>query len=154
MRLLVIAFLVVAQTPDNLKPPLTEKLAFTAHATGDQIYTCDGANWTFTSPEAKLFDKTGRQIGSHFAGPTWESFDGSRVIGRAVANVTPDAHSIPWLLLAAANHEGSGVMSNVLSIQRLNTKGGKAPASGCDASHKGEKASVHYTADYLFFTKN
>lgn len=103
-------------------------------------------------PDAKLSDESGKQLGSHFAGPTWEWSDGSRVVGRAVANATPDPDSIPWLLLTATEHQGNGVMKNVSSIQRLSTKGGKAPAGGCDASHKGEETRSHYTAVYYFYT--
>jgi hypothetical protein len=138
--------------PDNLKPPSNEVLAYKAQATGDQVYTCDGSGWVLTKPDAKLFAESGKQIGSHFAGPTWEWSDGSRVVGRPVANATPDPDSIPWLLLTATDHQGSGPMSHVLSIQRLSTKGGKAPALGCDASHKGDEARSHYTAVYFFYT--
>jgi len=138
--------------PDNLKPPATEKLARQAHAAGDQIYSCDGSKWVLTGPEAKLYDESGKQIGTHFAGPTWEWFDGSRVTGRAVANATPDPDSIPWLLVTAVNHLGEGAMKQVSSIQRLSTKGGKAPATGCDEPHKGEKTRSHYTAIYYFYT--
>jgi hypothetical protein len=137
--------------PDNLKPPSNETLLLQAHATGDQIYVCDGATWTFSKPDAKLFDKSGKQIGTHFAGPTWESSDGSRVTGKAVANATPDPDSVPWLLLQAAGHQGEGVTTKVTSIQRLSTKGGKAPAGGCDTQHKGQEVRSHYTADYLFY---
>jgi hypothetical protein len=42
-------------------------------------------------------------------------------------------------------------MKNVSSIQRLQTRGGKAPANGCDASHKGEQAGISYTAEYYFY---
>ena len=139
--------------PDNLKPPATEKLARQAHAKGDQIYSCDGSSWVLSGPDAKLFDETGKQVGSHFAGPTWEWTDGSRVVGRAVANATPDPDSIPWLLLTATDHQGDGVMKQVSSIQRLSTKGGKAPSTGCDESHKGEMARAHYTAVYRFYTR-
>jgi hypothetical protein len=142
----------VPSVPDNLKPPATERLARQAHAEGDQIYTCDGSNWVLTGPDAKLFDETGKQVGSHFAGPTWEWSDGSRVVGRAIANATPDRDSIPWLLLTATDHQGKGVMQEVSSIQRLSTKGGKASATGCDESHKGEKTRAHYTALYFFYT--
>ena len=140
--------------PDNLKPPATEKLARQAHAEGDQIYTCDGSSWTLVGPDAKLFDESGKQTGSHFAGPTWEWSDGSRVMGRAVANATRDPDSIPWLLLTATDHQGDGVMKQVSSIQRLSTKGGKAPATGCDAAHKGDKTRVHYTAVYYFYARS
>lgn len=138
--------------PDNLKPPANETLALQARAAGDQVYVCDGSTWVLSGPDAKLLGESGKQVGSHFKGPTWEWSDGSRVIGRAVANATPDPDSIPWLLLTAAQHEGEGVMKNVSSIQRLSTKGGKAPASGCDAPHKGDETRSHYTAVYCFYT--
>jgi FtsP/CotA-like multicopper oxidase with cupredoxin domain len=100
---------------------------------------------------AQLFDEAGRKIGSHFAGPTWRWSDGSQVTAKPVANATPDPESIPWLLLTATNHTGDGVMKNVSSIQRLQTKGGKAPANGCDESHRGAQARVPFTADYYFY---
>ena len=138
--------------PDNLKPPEGASLILQANAAGDQIYVCDGSSWTFSKPDARLFDEAGKQIGTHFAGPTWEHSDGSRVMGKAVANATPDPDSIPWLLLEAKGHEGSGLLSTVTSIQRIETKGGKAPAEGCDAAHKGQETRAHYTATYLFYS--
>ena len=142
-----------ADAPDNLKPPANETRVAQAKAVGDQIYTCDGSSWVFARPEAKLLDESGGQIGSHFAGPTWEWSDGSRVVGRHVANATPDPNSIPWLLLTAIDHQGEGAMKQVTSIQRLATKAGKAPSLGCDASHKGEEARSHYTAVYYFYKR-
>jgi hypothetical protein len=139
--------------PDNLKPPAAEKLAREARASGDQIYRCDGTGWVLTGPDAKLFDDAGKQIGLHFAGPTWEWSDGSRVTGRPIANATPDGDSIPWLLLTATDHHGDGVMKDVSSIQRISTKGGKSPAAGCDESHKGAEARSHYTAVYNFYVR-
>jgi hypothetical protein len=138
--------------PDNLKLPANETLALQARGAGDQVYTCDGSTWILSGPDAKLLDKSGKQVGSHFAGPTWEWSDGSRVMGRPVANAAPDPASIPWLLLTATQHEGEGVMKNVSSIQRLSTKGGKPPIIGCDVSHKGEETRSHYTAVYYFYT--
>jgi hypothetical protein len=137
--------------PDNLKPPAGAKLLLHLHAAGDQVYTCDGHAWVFSRPDAKLFDDSGNPAGSHFAGPTWEYADHSRVVGKPVANATPDTESIPWLLLRATDHQGEGMMQHVTSIQRVSTKGGKAPAEGCDAQHKGQEARSHYTADYLFY---
>jgi hypothetical protein len=137
--------------PEELKPPAGEELVLRAMASGDQIYTCDGSKWTLSGPDAKLSDEAGREVGSHFSGPTWRWSDGSRVTGKPVANATPNPESIPWLLLKATGHEGDGAMKNVSSIQRLHTKGGKAPASGCTASRKEEKMRIHYTADYYFY---
>jgi hypothetical protein len=144
------------QVPQPLHPPVDQKLVFELVGKGDQIYVCkaDGGqfSWALKAPEARLFDKDGKAFGKHFAGPSWEANDGSRVTGKAVANVaSPDADSIPWLLVNVIGHEGEGVMSRVTTIQRLQTKGGKAPASGCDAGHVGEEVRRAYSAEYLFY---
>jgi hypothetical protein len=144
------------QLPKELQPPANEQLLLQVHAKGDQIYTCKvgGAQfmWVLKAPEARLTDKSGKPFGKHFAGPSWEANDGSRVTGKAVANApSPDADSIPWLLVTVATHSGEGVLARVTSIQRVNTKGGKAPASGCDAAHAGQEERAPYSADYVFF---
>jgi hypothetical protein len=144
------------QLPQALQAPANEELVVQVHAKGDQIYSCkvDGpqAGWTLKAPDAQLFDKDGKAFGKHFAGPSWEASDGSRVVGKAAANVpSPDSDSIPWLLVKVVSHAGEGVLARVSSIQRINTKGGKAPASGCDAAHAGQEVRVAYSADYLFF---
>jgi len=153
----VLSFSVAAQqVPPEIQPPAGEHLLFQVHAKGDQIYSCkgDGAQftWTLKAPDAQLFDKDGRPFGKHFAGPSWEAKDGSRVTGKARPNPpSPDPDSIPWLLITIISHDGNGVLSPATSIQRLNTKGGKAPASGCDASHVGQEYRAAYEADYLFY---
>jgi hypothetical protein len=144
------------QVPPQLQPPVGEQLLLQVHAKGDQVYICkEGAtefSWGLKAPDAQLFDKDGKPFGKHFAGPSWEANDGSRVTGKAVANVpSPDADSIPWLLVNIVSHEGTGALSRATTIQRLNTKGGKAPGSGCDASHAGQEIRVPYSADYLFY---
>jgi len=144
------------QVPQQLQPPTNEQLLLQVHAKGDQIYTCksDGAQlaWTLKAPDAQLFDKDGKPFGKHFAGPSWEANDGSRVTGKAVANApSPDPDSVPWLLVHIISRDGSGVLSRATTIQRLNTKGGKPSASGCDASHVGQEVRVPYSADYLFY---
>ena len=144
------------QVPQALQAPANEELVVQVHAKGDQIYSCkaDGPKpgWTLKAPEAQLFAEDGKAFGKHFAGPSWEASDGSRVVGKAAANVpSPNADSIPWLLVKVVSHAGEGVLAKVSSIQRINTKGGKAPASGCDAAHAGQDVRVAYSADYLFF---
>jgi hypothetical protein len=151
------SFSLAAQpVPQQLQPPASEQLLLQVYAKGEQIYTCKEDvtqyTWTLKAPDAQLFDKDGKPFGKHFAGPSWEANDGSRVTGKAVANVpSPDADSIPWLLVSVVSHEGSGVLSRTTSIQRLNTKGGKAPAAGCDSAHAGKELRVPYSADYLFY---
>jgi Protein of unknown function (DUF3455) len=136
--------------------PAGNQLAFSFDATGVQIYTCQttatGYAWAFQAPEATLFDARGRNVGSHYAGPTWQYKDGSQVVGTKVAAVTPDATSIPWLLLQASSHTGQGKFAPVTYIQRLDTGGGLAPsAATCGASNVGEIARVDYVATYYFF---
>jgi hypothetical protein len=153
----VLSFSTAAQQiPQQLQPSANEQLLFQVHGKGDQIYVCqEGATqfvWGLKAPDAQLFDKDGKLFGKHFAGPSWEANDGSRVTGKAVANVpSPDADSIPWLLVDIMSHDGSGVLSRATTIRRLNTKGGKAPASGCDSVHAGQEVRVPYSADYLFY---
>jgi len=137
--------------PQNLEPPVGQHLRAHAHASGQQIWICDGSKWILRGPDAKLFDEAGHQVGSHFIGPTWRWSDGSQVTGRTVASAAPDPESIPWLLLTAIGHRGDGVMKNVSSIQRLQTRGGKAPAKGCEPSQMGKETRISYTAVYYFY---
>ena len=141
--------------PADLKPPAGAKLVLEAHAKGDQIYTCTQQNgqyaWTLKAPDAQLFDTHGKVIGRHFAGPSWELSDKSAVTGKMLAHAdAPDKDAIPWLLVGVVDHSGSGQLSGVTHIQRLNTKGGKAPA-GCDASSAGKETRSAYTASYYFY---
>jgi hypothetical protein len=139
-----------------------------AAASGTQDYACtavaiDGGTdyqWVLTGPEADLADCRGTAIGKHFAAggdagaPEWMTMaDSSYVIGKKKAAVTPDggAASIPWLLLQAVDHGGTGVLSTVTYVQRVNTKNGLAPATGCDMGAEGTTTKVSYTADYYFF---
>jgi hypothetical protein len=148
-----------ADVPANLKPPSDQHLAFRGHATGSQIYVCQSsANgnpqfaWGLSGPEATLTDDNGKEIAKHFAGPTWQSNDGSLVKGKVISQAAQDPNSIAWLMLTAVDHSGTGIMSNVSTIQRINTSGGKAPSGGCDAEHQGENLRVDYTADYYFYS--
>jgi hypothetical protein len=146
-----------AQVPDNLKPPASEKIALKARGEGLQIYTCAAGNnpetysWTLKKPQADLFDDQGKKIGTHYAGPTWEALDGSKVVGQVEQKADSPAHSIPWLLLKAKSNEGQGLLSKVSFIQRVKTEGGVAPQTGCDREHAGAEKSVKYQADYLFY---
>jgi hypothetical protein len=146
--------------PEALKAPAGQVLALSARAAGVQIYACTADkddptrfSWTLKAPEAALRDKSGQPLGKHYAGPTWEATDGSKVIGDVVAkDAGPDPAAIPWLLLRAKSTSGTGVFSAVASIQRLRTVGGKAPANGCDQAQSGKETRVPYSAEYLFYT--
>src|SRR5579863_8257202 len=79
------------EMPKELQPPASEHIVVQVHAKGDQVYTCnaDGGKfaWTLKAPDAQLFYKGGKPFGRHFEGPSWEAKDGSRVTGKAAANV-------------------------------------------------------------------
>ncbi len=147
--------------PDAVKVSSSEHLILTAKARGVQIYVCKASkddptkyDWAFKAPEADLFDAQGKKIGHHFAGPTWKSTDGSLVVGTLKGHAqSPDANAIPWLLVSAKSHEGTGVFSTVTSIQRLETTGGKAPTS-CTSADAGKELRVPYTATYYFYAKS
>lgn len=134
----------------------TKSPAIQAFAKGDQIYTCAASNstyaWALKAPDATLHDAKGKVIGKHFAGPSWQANDGSIVVGEPL-NVSPSPNpgAVAWLVLHAKSHSGSGEMANVAYIVRMQTEGGVAPASGCDASHADTEVRVPYSAVYLFF---
>src|SRR4051794_32255322 len=145
--------------PANLMPPASSVLLFELRAQGVQIYACetdpnDASSfvWTFQAPEADLLNARGEVVGHHFAGPTWQGQDGSAVVGTVLERAdAPDTGAIPWLLLEAMDHAGSGVFSTVTHIQRLDTSGGVAPSEGCDEAHAGTETREPYEATYAFF---
>jgi hypothetical protein len=144
--------------PEKLAAPATEEVILRVHATGSQIYVCQAGSdqksaWTLKAPEAELFDAGGKSVGRHYAGPTWKHNDGSEVSGKVAARQdSPDSDAIPWLLLTAAGHAGSGILSRVTMIQRIHTKGGQPPAAAsCDDAHRGDESKSAYSADYYFY---
>jgi len=141
--------------PANLAAPANETLARTLWAEGVQIYECRAGSagaapaWVFVAPDASLRTADGVLVGHHYAGPTWEAGDGSKVVGAVKAKVdSPDAGAIPWLLLATHSTGKPGLFANVTSIQRVATAGGAMPATGCDSTSVGQQAKVPYKAQY------
>ncbi len=147
--------------PASLAAPADETLQRTLDASGVQIYECrakagdaSATEWAFVAPEAQLFDANGLPVGKHYAGPTWESADGSKVVGAVKAKAdAPEAGAIPWLLLATHSTGGAGAFANVTSVQRVATSGGVAPAAGCSASTLGQQVRVPYKAQYTQYAK-
>ncbi|MEP6506292.1 MAG: DUF3455 domain-containing protein [Betaproteobacteria bacterium] len=142
--------------PESLRAPAGESLLRTLQADGVQIYECrakeadaSAAEWVFVAPEARLVDDQGTLVGRHYAGPTWEAGDGSKVVGTVRAKIdAPQAGTIPWLLLATRSTGKPGLFAKVSSIQRVATSGGAMPATGCDKAAVGQVARVPYKAEY------
>jgi Protein of unknown function (DUF3455) len=145
--------------PDIIQVPTGQTKLLSVAATGDQIYTCQAKSdrpneyaWTLKAPEAKLLNSQGEQVGTHYGGPSWEMADGSIVVGELSQKVdAPEADAIPWLLVRIKSHEGEGLLSQANWIQRVNTAGGKAPATGCDRANQNQEVRVGYSADYYFY---
>jgi hypothetical protein len=150
-----------AQTPADITPPAGNKAVLTLSATGDLTYECKAAAdkpdtfaWTFVGPNAKLWDAAGKEAGRYYAGPTWESLDGSKVTGKQSAVAPGATGAIPLQLVQATPSRGDGILSGVTYVQRLKTVGGVAPATpACTSSNAGAKTAVPYSADYVFFKK-
>ena len=142
--------LAIAALPD-------ETIALKLHAVGMQLYECkpgtDGKlAWTFTAPQATLMSADGKVVGHHGAGPSWELDDGSAITGKAVANAPgTNANDIPWLKLEVADRKGSGKLSDVTTVQRINTVGGILKDT-CDRPGAGR--GMPYAADYVFLKKS
>jgi hypothetical protein len=132
-----------------------QTLVAIVHAEGAQVYECkaDTAGklaWQFREPIATLL-AGGKTVGRHYAGPNWELADGSGVVGK-VAGRAPGASAtdIPLLKLEVTAQRGSGQLTDVTTVQRLNTRGGAADGV---CARAGAFLSVPYSAEYTFFRK-
>jgi hypothetical protein len=140
--------------PDAIAAP-GETTVLSVHAEGAQIYDCkagpDGKlAWAFREPIATLI-ADGKTVGRHYAGPNWEDNDGSAVTGK-VAGSAPGAtaNDIPWLKLDVVAHRGKGILSDVTTVQRIKTVGGKLDGP-CDKA--GSTGAMPYSAEYVFLRK-
>lgn len=164
--------------PTNIQVPAGNKLFFVGQAVGTQNYVClpadGGVKFILFTPQATLF-KEGEEVTTHYFSPNpaengtiraaWQhSRDTSTVWGKVAdgnsssdpAYVAPGA--IPWLLVTIVGAQngptGGDKLTGTTYIQRVNTAGGVAPATGCASSTDiGNKAFVPYTTDYYFYKK-
>ena len=163
--LLPFALFAFAQTAapatDPTLPPSGVRVLVTAEGRGVQIYHCAALpnnqfEWKFDAPLATLFQPgTSTMLGTHTLGPSWVWSDGSAIRGTATGNnPAPGAGNIPWLLLKAqpVSSATTGTLAHVLWVRRSDTRGGAAPATGCDADHASAEQQVPYTATYTFYS--
>ena len=121
----------------------------------------------FLSPDANPNDAA--QDPLPFGSATWQSsFDSSKVWAQVLHSNSipagsdpscPNTSAIACLLLQSIGSEqgptGGGALTKTTFVQRLNTKGGSAPADGCSTdADVGNQTLVPYTADYYFFRKD
>ena len=162
--------------PAGLEVPAPNEAFLLGRGVGTQNYVCQPADslgrvaWTLFTPQATLFSDQDEQLTTHFFSPnpdeggviirvTWQdSRDTSTVWAQVIASVADPNKSgaIAWLKLQKAGTQvgptGGDTLSRTTFIQRVNTVGGSAPATGCDVpTDIGRKAFVPYTADYFFY---
>jgi hypothetical protein len=116
----------------------------------------------FLSPDTNPNESAPKPL--PFGSATWQSsLDSSKVWAQSLHAISsgsdpscPNAGAIACLLLQSVGSEpgptGGQILTRTTFIQRLNTKGGSAPATGCSvAGDVGKQTLVPYTADYYFF---
>lgn len=107
--------------------------------------------WQFVAPQADLYDITNSKIGIHSAGPVWTLSVNDSIFAQhfTPARTAPseDPESIDWLLLKPkTGTTPTGVFADVDYIQRIATKGGKAPLTPPTSAN--ETVEVKYKAIY------
>ena len=145
--------------PTAVQVPAGHSVAMETHAQGEITYQCTASKdmagaptWVFVGPDAQLMDRKGAQIGRYFGPPaTWESSDGSKVTATQVAVAPGGTGNIPLQLVKANPAMGMGAMQGVTYIQRVATQGGVAPSAACTTGTIGQKQTVQYQADYIFW---
>jgi hypothetical protein len=137
---------------DKIQTPVGHKVSFRTFAVGVQRYRWNGVSWDFVEPVATLYSDAGYhgKVGTHYAGPTWESNSGSKVVAARVEGCSPNSNAIPWLLLRAVSTDGPGIFSSVAYIHRVNTVGGVAPTA--PGASIGAIIDVPYTTEYYFYS--
>jgi len=116
----------------------------------------------FLSPDVNPNENAPKPV--PFGSATWQSsLDSSKVWAQGVGSIPSGSHpscpndgAIACLLLQSIGTQqgptGGKFLTQTTFIQRLNTKGGSAPADGClVAGDVGKQTLVPYTADYYFF---
>jgi hypothetical protein len=144
-----------------LRPSAAEQPALALSEAGVNIFECrpradapGGYAWTFIAPDATLYDGN-RSVARRTSPNLWESTgDRTSVSGFARAAQNAGGDSLPWALYRAAPVGDSGLFAGVSSIQRVNTRGGVAPLTGCTADNAGAEQRVAFTADYYFYRPN
>jgi hypothetical protein len=148
-----------AMLPAAVQVPAGNKVVMETVGVGEITYECrvkanaaDQYEWVFVGPDARLMDRSGKQIGRYYGPPaTWENMDGSKVTATQLAVAPAAAGSIPLQLVKANPAMGSGAMNGTTFIQRVATQGGVAPAATCSAANSGARQIVKYQADYIFY---
>jgi hypothetical protein len=173
----------VPPVPVAIEAPAGHSAYLKGYAVGTQNYICvvtkaGTLDWTFIGPQATLFltshGRPVRQIMTHVLSPnpdeagtlraSWQDSDDSSAVWALSIRSSQDpayvdADAIPWLLLEVVGDRrgpaGGRALVRTTFIQRLNTSGGRKPATGCAVTDDiGAAKFVPYTADYYFYRED
>jgi hypothetical protein len=145
---------------DQIQVPPGNVVALETTAVGLLNYECKAnpANagkigWVLVSPQAELVDRTGKTVAKYSGPPaTWTHIDGSSVVGEQVAMAPrPGATNLAYQLSKGTPGAAPGVLQNVTYIQRIKTKGGQDLSKACTQTDMGDKLTLPYQADYIFW---
>ena len=145
---------------ESIRVPAGNEVVLETTGVGVLNYECranvagtGAVGWALASPKADLIDRTGKTVGSYGGPPaTWTHTDGSTVVGTQLA-ISPvvGSNNIPIQLSKGTPGTGPGVLQNVSYIQRINTKGGQDLSKSCTQTDIGDKLTLPYQADYIFW---
>ena len=145
---------------ESIRVPAGNVVALETTGVGVLNYECRAnvaatgqIGWTLVTPKADLIDRTGKNIGTYGGPPaTWTHNDGSSVVGMQIA-IAPavGANNIAIQLSKGNPGMAAGTMQGVTYIQRINTKGGQDITKACSSADIGDKLTLPYQADYIFW---
>ena len=145
---------------ESIRVPAGHVVALETTGVGVLNYECRAnvaatgqIGWALVSPKADLIDRTGKTVGTYGGPPaTWTHIDGSSVVGTQIA-IAPvlGSNNIAIQLSKGASTMTSGALQNISFIQRVNTKGGQDLSKACGQADIGDKLTLPYQADYIFW---
>ena len=145
---------------DQIQVPAGNVVALETTAVGLLNYECKanpamGGNigWVLASPQAELVDRTGKVVAKYSGPPaTWTHTDGSSVVGTQIAVAPrPGSTNLALQLVKGTPATMPGAMQNITYIQRIKTKGGQDFSKACTQADVGDKLTLPYQADYIFW---
>ena len=146
--------------PDMIRVPSGHEVVLETTAVGVLNYECrantpmaGSSGWALASPKADLLDRTGKTVAAYSGPPaTWAHIDGSSVVGTQLA-VAPviGTTNLPMQLSRGTSGAGTGMLQNVSYVQRIKTKGGLDFTKPCTQAEMGDKMTLPYQADYIFW---
>ncbi len=146
-----------AQTTSEIVPPSGATVVAEVQGGGVQVYACRATAgnfaWTLVGPKALLVTDDGHDFGTHTAGPTWTSADGSSIVADGARPIfkVDRPNSVPALLLNVTSATGRGILTPARFVRRSDTEGGLPPVVGCDSKNSDATVARHYSAVYTFY---